>query len=133
MPDVRKTPCPACPYRRDVPPGVWAAEEYSKLRKYEGETFEQNMAVFACHATPEKVCHGWACVSDAIGEADPRRESLSFRLHQISPPPPAVPLFASHEEAATHGLSRITDPPQGAAEAIERLRRYPRLRDQAPS
>lgn len=35
-------PCASCPYRRDVPEGVWHPEEYSKLRAYDGSTGEQS-------------------------------------------------------------------------------------------
>lgn len=27
----RTEPCETCPYRRDVPSGVWSADEYRKL------------------------------------------------------------------------------------------------------
>ena len=30
--EVRSQPCSSCPYRKDVPSGVWAHHEYEKLR-----------------------------------------------------------------------------------------------------
>jgi hypothetical protein len=33
-----KYPCPSCPYRKDVPSGVWAPEEYDKLPAYDNDT-----------------------------------------------------------------------------------------------
>lgn len=121
--EIRKTPCEACPYRKDVPSGVWAPEEYAKLRRYEGETFEQPPAGFACHATPGRFCHGWAVVS---GE-----ESLALRLAGAPEIPAAkVPLFASHTEAADHGLRDVADPDEDAIEVMDRLqRKHDRLRE----
>lgn len=121
MAEIRKVPCEACPYRRDVPSGVWASEEYEKLRRYEGETFDQPAATFGCHATPSKLCHGWAVVS---GE-----ESLSLRIAGCPEiPPPKVPLFESHTAAADHGQRELQEPSLGARTVIDRLvRKHDRL------
>lgn len=35
MSAARREPCSACPYRVDVPAGVWAREEYDKLDPYD--------------------------------------------------------------------------------------------------
>lgn len=59
----------ACPYRKDVPSGVWDASEYDKLPAYDAPTAEQPFAPFACHATPEKLCHGWAVCHSNRGSA----------------------------------------------------------------
>lgn len=122
MAEVRKAPCEACPYRRDVPSGVWAAEEYDKLRRYEGETWEQPAAAFSCHATPARLCHGWAVVS---GD-----ESLALRIAGVGEvPEPAVPLFGSHTEAADHGQREIESPSPEAGAIVGRLtRKHRRLR-----
>ncbi|WP_336794377.1 DUF6283 family protein [Gordonia malaquae] len=42
-------PCESCPYRRDVPSGVWAESEYEKLRAYDAPTGEQPVRLFLCH------------------------------------------------------------------------------------
>lgn len=55
-------PCMACPYRKDVASGVWAPEEYVKLTLYDAPTCGQPFQPFACHATPDKYCHGWGGV-----------------------------------------------------------------------
>lgn len=42
-------PCASCPYRRDVPSGIWAAEEYAKLPAYDADTPFQPPHLFLCH------------------------------------------------------------------------------------
>jgi hypothetical protein len=34
-------PCASCPYRKDVPSGIWAAHEYTKLLAYDGDILDQ--------------------------------------------------------------------------------------------
>jgi hypothetical protein len=46
---------------------VWAHLEYEKLREYDTITPEQPFATFACHATPDHHCHGWAVVHTSRG------------------------------------------------------------------
>lgn len=123
---VRREPCSACPYRRDVASGVWAAEEYAKLVEYDGETWEQPTLAFACHATPEHYCHGWAVVGGY--------DLLALRLRaatgeRIEIPEAAVPLFGSGAEAAEHGRREIEQPSTATRRTIGRLRRkHARLR-----
>lgn len=126
-PTCRKTPCPACPYRRDVPSGVWAPEEYEKLRRYDAPTGDQPLAAFMCHATPERLCHGWAVVHSSRGH-DFDLLALRFMFHDAKVPnEAAVPLFASGNEAADYGQRDVTAPTPAAEESISRLLRYPRL------
>lgn len=123
----RKGPCPACPYRRDVPSGVWAPEEYEKLRRYDQPTGEQPWQPFLCHATPGRLCHGWAVVHTSRGH---EFDLLALRLIRHDPEipdAPAVPLFASGCEAADHGLRDIAAPSADARSAMDTLRRYPHL------
>jgi Family of unknown function (DUF6283) len=123
----RKTPCPACPYRRDVPSGVWAAEEYEKLRRYDRPTGEQPPHAFSCHATPERLCHGWAVVHSSRGH-DFDLLALRFMFHDAEvPTEAAVPLFASGNEAADHGQRDVATPSEDAEAAMAKLLRYPRL------
>ena len=89
-------------------------------------TGEQPFAVFACHATPEHYCHGWAVVHMSRGH---EHDLLALRLHGCPEIPPAgVPLFASGNEAADHGQADIEAPTIEARVTVERLtRKYPRL------
>ena len=42
-------PCDSCPYRQDVPSGIWAASEYAKLPAYDAPTCAQSARLFLCH------------------------------------------------------------------------------------
>lgn len=134
MTEVRREPCSSCPYRRDVPSGLWAASEYEKLIPYDAPTWAQPLNAFSCHATPDFYCNGWAIVSGydsmALRVAETRNP-----LRQLSGdgafviPEPTVPLFATHTEAAEHGLRDVEHPKDEAIEAVTRLRRkYQRFR-----
>jgi hypothetical protein len=121
-------PCSSCPYRRDVPSGVWAASEYELLRPYDNPTGDQPAAVFACHATPEALCHGWAVVHSNRGHD---HELLALRIWPPTGdiPEPGVPLYGSGNEAADHGQAEIEAPSDDARATTDRLlRKFPRLR-----
>lgn len=128
MSAIRGEPCSACPYRCDVPSGVWATEEYDKLPPYDAETFNQPTAAFACHATPDHLCHGWAVVHgwDLLGL---RLYAANHPDVDCTLPRQVVPLFASGREAAEHGKRDIDGPSSGALRTQTRLiRKHPRLR-----
>jgi hypothetical protein len=110
----------ACPYRRDVPSGVWSAHEYDKLAEYDRETFSSPPGAFMCHATPEVHCHGWVVVH---GRQDHAHEPLAFRLAGIDPSTVEehTPLFSSGAEAAEHGKRDIENPSDEARAVVERL------------
>jgi hypothetical protein len=130
MTKVRNESCTACPYRRDVPSGVWAAVEYDKLAEYDKPTGEQPIGVFACHATPEVICHGWAVVHS---RQDYEHDLLAFRIFppEGDIPPEGAPLFSSGTEAAEHGKRDIEHPSEEAKAVVERLmRKYDRLQVQ---
>lgn len=128
MTKVRAESCSACPYRKDVPSGVWSAAEYDKLAEYDKETGWQPPGGFSCHATPEVYCHGWAVVH---GRQEDTREVLAFRIWgppENGIPPEGVPLFSSGAEAAEHGKRDIEHPSEEAKDVVARLmRRYDRL------
>jgi Family of unknown function (DUF6283) len=130
MSKVRPLPCEACPYRRDVPSGLWAEHEYDKLVEYDRPTGSQPFAAFACHASPEALCHGWAVTHTTRGH---EFDLLALRLEpQDGPiPAPVIPLFASGSEAAEHGKTDLDAPSAEAKAAVARLqRKHPRLRDE---
>jgi hypothetical protein len=128
---VRSMPCTSCPYRRDVPSGLWAAHEYDKLVDYDNPTADQPMAIFMCHATPEAFCHGWAVCHTSRGN---RFDLLALRISHLmgrwdgEMPAAGVPLFASGAEAAAHGKAEIESPsPEAKAHVARLTRKYPRL------
>lgn len=124
---IRAQACEACPYRRDVPSGVWEAHEYDKLRAYDLPTGDQPMATFYCHASPQAMCHGWAVVHTSRGH---EFDLLALRLWGSPPiPPPSVPLFNNGNEAADHGQRDANAPLEDATKMMDRLlRKHPRLR-----
>jgi Family of unknown function (DUF6283) len=126
MTKIRSESCTACPYRRDVPSGVWAAKEYDKLADYDAPIGEQPVGAFMCHATPEVFCHGWAVVQDRQSNG----HVLALRLDppENDIPPEGVPLFSSGTEAAEHGKRDIENPSEEAKAIAQRLMgKYERL------
>lgn len=120
------TPCGSCPYRRDVPSGIWAREEYEKLPRFDGETWEQDATVFLCHRQDGRLCAGWVGVHDMVESLGLRLAVAGGRIH------PAVagalpeyatetPLFASGAEAGEHGLRDLEQPGDAARRLITRL------------
>ncbi|MCC3299690.1 DUF6283 family protein [Arthrobacter caoxuetaonis] len=121
----RKSPCASCPYRKNVPSGVWDKAEYAKLPAYDGEMHEQSSAaVFMCHQGDGCVCSGW------LGHRDPA-DMLAVRLGLMRgdlDPSCAdyttdVPLFASGAEAAEHGGKQIHSPGADAVAVIDKIMR----------
>lgn len=125
--EIMHNPCLACPYRKDVASGVWAEHEYDKLPPYDNPTAEQPFAVFACHASPDKLCHGWAVCHSNRGNAF---ELIALRLvGSPEVPESKVPLFASGTEAAEHGKRDISEPSARAQMTADRLlAKHERLR-----
>lgn len=120
---VPASPCTSCPYRRDVPSGVWDRSEYEKLRGY--DTNEQ-FGLFLCHQTTiawhNMICRGWLTV---------HCESVAARLavaqgritNEQKYAPVKEPLYTSGNEAADAGLRGIRRPGKKARRVIERLTR----------
>lgn len=122
------SPCTSCPYRRDVPSGVWAEEEYRKLPEYDLETAFQPIGVFGCHQLDGRLCAGWVAVHEmeeslalrlavAAGVVDPRELAAVFGYRT------ETPLFGSGAEACAHGLEAISAPGADAVRTILRLER----------
>jgi hypothetical protein len=121
-------PCGSCPYRRDVPSGVWDPEEYDKLPRYDGDTAEQPIAVFLCHQQNGRLCSGWVGCHDM-------EESMALRIAALSgvmSPEEVdaaldyecpVPLWSSGTEAAEHGMREVKMPSDKAGQVMENLRR----------
>jgi hypothetical protein len=123
---ARPDPCEFCPYRRDVPSGVWSKEEYDKLEQYDRPTPEQPFSWFGCHAQPSFACHGWAVVH---GKQQGPYALLARRMFPFDIPEPVVALFASGHQAAKHGRHRMANPGRAARAAVARLMQYRRIRE----
>lgn len=119
----RKSPCASCPYRTNVPSGIWDESEYAKLARYDGEIFEQSAdAVFMCHQGCGSVCSGW------LGHRPPE-DLLAVRLglmrEELDPAcldySTEVPLFPSGAEAARHGMKDIQAPRPDAVKVVGKI------------
>lgn len=121
----RKTPCPSCPYRRDVPSGIWSAEEYDKLPGYDGSTAEQAMAgafaPFFCHQRTGELCAGWVGCHDMDENLAIRVSREDLDVDAIFEYQSPVPLFSSGAEAAEHGKREIRCPGASARKKIDSL------------
>ena len=119
-------PCQSCPYRRDVPSGVWSQEEYEKLVRYDEPTYAQPQGMFQCHQNGReddraRLCAGWVATH---GD-----QSLALRLAvvrgQVDPAvmdyTTDVPLFGSGVEAAEHGMAEIDCPGPQARVLIDKI------------
>lgn len=121
---VMKAPCKSCPYRQDVPSGVWADEEYEKLPGYDGEIIDQLNAgatsLFMCHQKDGNLCAGWLATHGTDN-------LLALRLHhpevkdEVWGYESPVPVFSSGAEAAAHGMAEIDQPGPRAKRTINRL------------
>lgn len=122
-----RNPCGSCPYRRDVPSGVWAAEEYAKLPAFdEPETVMQPMGLFLCHQQDGRVCAGWAGCHDMVN-------NFGVRLHASEMDPGVldaildyetdVPLWESGAAAAAHGMAEIETPSDKARKVVDKIER----------
>jgi len=128
-------PCESCPYRRDVPAGIWAGEEYAKLRRYDADTPGQPQSMFQCHqadaeSDARRVCAGWAGCHDGEGLLSLRLALLSGRIDSVTywavvEYKTPVPVFPSGNAAADHGESGIDEP---VAEACCLIRKISRTR-----
>ncbi|WP_406054371.1 DUF6283 family protein [Streptomyces sp. NBC_01077] len=48
-----------CPCRRDVPAGIWAREEYAKLRRYDADAPSRSNGAESA-TMPRNVCRAWS-------------------------------------------------------------------------
>lgn len=121
---IASAPCGSCPYRRDVPSGIWDVSEYRKLPAYDGPTWQQSPKTFMCHQRDGNVCAGWtAChggrsllalrIDVSRGTIDP--VVLDYKT--------SVPVFATGAEALKHGIAHLRRPRGAARRLIAKLMR----------
>ena len=121
-------PCESCPYRRDVPSGVWVEEEYHKLPLYDAPTYMQPNGIFVCHQNDGRMCAGWVGCHDmddnlAVRLAAIRGHMAPDTLDAVLNYQTDVPLFSSGQEAADHGMREIPNPGDGANRIITKITR----------
>lgn len=121
---VAARPCASCPYRKDVPSGIWMKEEYDKLPAYDGDVPDQLMkgaiGVFMCHQRDGNLCAGWLACHGA-------RNLLGMRLQakhadsKVWGYKTDVPVFGSGAEAREHGMRDIAKPGPKAKRLVSKL------------
>ncbi len=119
-------PCGSCPYRRDVPSGVWEIEEYEKLPQYDLDTGEQPPGIFLCHQQDGRICAGWAGCHDMTQSLGIRlAASLGFldasEVDAVFDYTTKTPLWDSGAEAAEHGMAEVHKPDADARKVIDKL------------
>ncbi len=121
---VAKAPCKSCPYRRDVPSGIWHAHEYDKLPAYDGEIIDQLRAgaggLFMCHQQDGCLCAGWLATHgpDNLLALRLSGHEVTKEVWDYTSP---VPVFGSGAEAAAHGKADIETPGEKAQRTVGRL------------
>lgn len=132
------TPCTTCPYRVDVPSGIWAKEEYEKLVAYDRPTFEQPPNLFMCHQSNNSLCTGWvqshanrehAFDLLALRMIDRRKVDVD-QVSKVAQSEPMVKLFLTGSGARRHGLKQLAKPGPKAKSAMKRITKK---RQQQPS
>ncbi|MFF8867879.1 DUF6283 family protein [Streptomyces sp. NPDC015139] len=126
-------PCESCPYRCDVPSGIWAQAEYDKLRAYDADTAAQPPGVFLCHqaddgSTASRVCAGWAGCHDTNELLALRLAVITGRMDSathaaVTDYHSPVPLFPTGSDAAAHGEAGIPAPSHQARRMISKISR----------
>lgn len=123
-----KNPCGSCPYRKDVPSGVWDATEYEKLPPYDNDTADQPFGAFFCHQQDGRLCAGWVACHDMPNNLGLRmaasmghitKEEYEGALNYTTD----VPLHESGAAACEHGLERLANPEPKAQRTIDKLTR----------
>ena len=115
-------PCGSCPYRRDVPSGIWAEDEYDKLIAYDGDTSGQSPQLFMCHQRDGNLCGGWLACHDPY-ELLAVRLALAFGAveESVLDYRTSVPVFPTAAAARAHGMRDIERPGDKADRMIEGL------------
>lgn len=126
MKPPKKNPCGSCPYRQDVPSGVWHPEEYEKLPRYDAEMVEQPASIFGCHQQDDTFCSGWVGCHDMTRNLGLRVAVIQHHvdpddIQEILDYECPVPLFKSGREAAEHGLKDIEEPGESARKTVDKL------------
>lgn len=121
-------PCASCPYRRDVPSGVWHPDEYAKLPDYDEPTPFQPTGVFLCHQVNGRACAGWAGCHDmthnlAIRLAESTGDITPDDADELRDYTTDVELFATGREAAEHGMRDVEHPTPDAVRTLHKITR----------
>lgn len=121
---VARAPCKSCPYRQDVPSGVWSPEEYEKLPGYDGEIMDQltsgGTALFLCHQKDGCLCAGWLATHGSDNLLALRLNGTKVK-EEVWGYTTNIPVWSSGQEACDHGLADVDEPGYRARKVIDRL------------
>lgn len=119
----RKNPCASCPYRKNVPSGIWDQSEYDKLPGYDGEMHVQSAtAVFMCHQQDGCVCSGWLAHREPADMLAVRIGLMSGQMDMACLDYATdVELFDSGAAAAEHGRRDIERPSPAAISVMNKI------------
>lgn len=119
-------PCGTCPYRKDVPSGIWDRSEYEKLLRYDKPLVEQPTNLFLCHQRDGCLCGGWLLTHGVTN-------LLALRLRPVDPAvgayAPGTPVFDSGQAAHDHGVRDISNPGSDARRKMRGLLKLPGIRE----
>lgn len=126
-----KNPCGSCPYRTDVPSGVWSESEYVKLPDYDVSTAFQPSGLFMCHQVDGRMCAGWVGCHDMTQSLGVRIAATTGELSDedidaVYEYTTEVELFESGQAAADHGVADIEAPSRDAVRAVNKIIRRTR-------
>lgn len=127
-------PCASCPYRKDVPSGIWAASEYEKLPRYDADAEPiQALNLFLCHQNDRtddaaRLCAGWVATHGgdnllAVRLAVAHGTITVDTYNAVCDYRTGIPVFESGAAAAAHGIRDIDDPDSAATRAITKITR----------
>lgn len=129
LPKPPKVPCGTCPYRKDVPSGIWDRSEYEKLPKYDGGTSDQFMkgsiALFMCHQRDGCLCGGWLLTHDPQQLAALRLSRVDDSVWDYAPD---IEVWASGQEAHDHGIRDLDRPTPKACSKIAGIQKLMKLK-----
>lgn len=119
-------PCASCPYRKDVPSGIWTQEEYDKLPKYDGDIVDQvmndAMGVFMCHQKDGHLCAGWVVAHGPENLISMRMADLAKQVDpKVFDYQTDIPVFSSGAAAQAHGMKEIAEPGLKAQRLVNKL------------
>lgn len=116
-------PCESCPYRKDVPSGLWGVGEYERLVAYDAPTYHQPPGVFLCHQTTVddprvRMCAGWCGTHGKTPGHDLLALQVGVLVLGVDPADVEaaleyttdVELWGSGAEAAAHGMRDVDLP-----------------------
>jgi hypothetical protein len=119
-------PCGSCPYRVDVPSGVWHPSEYVKLPQFDQPTALQPIGLFLCHQVDGRICAGWAGCHDMAESLGVRIALLDGRLtpdqaDALYTYTTTTELHPSGRAAADHGMAETGNPSPAARRAASKI------------